>query len=292
MTLLRKTGIAILILIMLLTLCACGTVDSATETDKAAEPVPTPSPEPTPEPTPKPTPTPLERARELVRGGEYEAAEDLLEGIDGEEAELLRLKAEISAAPIGDYVILGSYEQDDVAENGEEPIEWMLLAREGDKVQLMSRCVLDTQPYHDVFDGTSTWEECTLRTWLNEDFISAAFSENESKLIAETELENKDNARYGTPGGGNTLDRIYLLSLDEARSLSREQLLAPVTDYAAHRDSVRNAMRNGWWWLRSPGVYSRDAAYVSALAEISEYGYIIHRSSWGIRPVMWVDVSV
>ena len=110
--------------------------------------------------------------------------------------------------------------------------------------------------------------------------------------MLETELENKDNPAYGTPGGSNTVDRVFLLSIDEARALSREQLLAPVTAYTAHRGGTVNAMGNGWWWLRSPGVYSRDAAYVDALGKISEYGYIIHRSAWNIRPVIWVDLSV
>ena len=288
----RKTLCALLIFCMAFALCACGGEASAPAAPEQTETLPTETPEPTPEPTPVPTPTVEERARELIRGGEYQAAIELLDGADGDEAELLRLKAEISAAAVGEHVLFGSYEQDDVTDNGAEPLEWIVLSRDGDKAQLMTWYLIDTQPYHDVFDGTSTWAECTLHAWLNEVFYSAAFTENEQKLVLETELENNDNPAYGTPGGSNTVDRVFLLSIDEARALSREQLLAPVTAYTAHRGGTVNAMGNGWWWLRSPGVYSRDAAYVDALGKISEYGYIIHRSAWNIRPVIWVDLSV
>lgn len=62
--------------------------------------------------------------------------------------------------------------------NGAEQIEWMVLAVEGDEALLLSKYALDTQPYHDV-EVDITWEKCTLRTWLNETFLAAAFDAGE-----------------------------------------------------------------------------------------------------------------
>ena len=57
-----------------------------------------------------------------------------------------------------------------------------------------------------------TWEACTLRKWLNEDFYNG-FKKEEKALIAQTECENKNNSKYGTNGGNDTEDYIFLLRL-------------------------------------------------------------------------------
>lgn len=298
----KKVKLMLLLLAILCVLCACGQSKPeqteeppaetyVTEPDTEAETAaPTEEPTEPTEPTQRPA---VEVAREMIQNGQYQDAIAQLETEESEEADLLRLRAGLGNVKAGDQLILGHFEQDNDMGNGAEEIIWVVLAVEDQKAFLLSLSCLDTQPYHDVFDGRTTWEGSTLRAWLNGEFHDAAFSETEQKIIAETELVNLDNPDYHTPGGENTLDRVFLISLDEARTyLTKELLYAKVTPYAAGRDCYKNATGNGWWWLRSPGVYSRDAAYISAVGDISDYGYVIHRKGWAIRPAIWIDLNV
>lgn len=301
----KKSGYILTVLLLLLSFCGCaagnGTENVSTDPEvsttesipEATEAQPQDTQVQTEETTLATEPPVTEQARERIREGEYQQALALLEGEDGEEAQLLRLRAELGDVQVGDQVILGSYEQDGNSDNGTEEISWFVLAREDDRVLLLSEVCLDSQPFHDVIDGYVTWEECALRTWLNEDFCNAAFSETEQKLLAQTELVNTDNPYYGTVGGEKTVDRVFLLSLDEVDEyLTPEQRLATVSEYARNQGCFTNGPGRGWWWLRSPGKYSRDACYVGADGKVSVYGYVVHRPGWAIRPAVWIDLSV
>lgn len=75
----------------------------------------------------------------------------------------------------GNVVTYGHYEQDNDTANGKEPIEWVVLDVQGDKALLISKYGLDVRPYNTEYNHV-TWEECTLRTWLNDTFLNAAFT--------------------------------------------------------------------------------------------------------------------
>lgn len=106
---------------------------------------------------------------------------------------------------VGDIIKFGRYEQDGNEENGKEEIEWEVLSVEADRILLLSKYALDSKQYH--FEKTSvTWENCSLRKWLNNDFKNIAFSSEEQKEIMCVTVVNEDNAYYGTEGGNNTQD--------------------------------------------------------------------------------------
>ncbi|MBO4928127.1 MAG: hypothetical protein J5379_07760 [Clostridiales bacterium] len=114
----------------------------------------------------------------------------------------------------GDYVVFGHYEQDGNPDNGPEPIEWIVLSDEDGKLLLMSRYILDGVPYHTDYTDV-TWETCALRAFLNDDFYNTAFDADEQSRILTTTVSNPDNARMGTPGGNDTEDKVFLLSMEE-----------------------------------------------------------------------------
>ena len=300
---LKKISLILICALLLGILGGCGKPASE-PTEPATEPMVTEAPTeapaeaptemPTEAPTEAPTEPPAEEvARELIREGKYEEAIAKLENARSEEAQMLRVRATLGDVTEGEEVIFGRYEQDNVPDNGLEEVSWIVLKVEDNKAFLLSRDCLDTQPYHDVFDGRSDWANCTLRQWLNEDFMNTAFDAAEQQLILETELVNKDNSSYGTPGGENTVDKVFLLSLDDAYYYQgNPMMLSKVTTYAVARGCYASPIQNGWWWLRSPGVYTRDASYVSATGAVSDYGYILHRVGWAIRPAMWIDLNV
>ncbi len=112
---------------------------------------------------------------------------------------------------VGDVVKLGVYEQDNDTSNGMEPIEWEVLDIDSGKALLVSRYALEALPYNNEFAAV-TWEECTLRKWLNDTFYNTAFNDTEKAKIMEKIIENPDNVVYKTEGGKDTTDRLFCLS--------------------------------------------------------------------------------
>lgn len=119
-----------------------------------------------------------------------------------------------------------------------------------------------------------TWANCTLRKWLNNDFISGYFTPAEQSRILPCKL-NTDNNNW-TPGGVPTTDKVFLLSIDEAFTLFANN----------------QARANGSsWWLRSPGTFTYYAAYVYGGGKISTIGDHGGNSSHGVRPALWLNLN-
>ena len=61
----------------------------------------------------------------------------------------------------------------------------------------MSDVILDKKAYDESYEYI-TWEESSLRAWLNEKFMNRTFSAEEKEKINITEIVNQDNPAYGT----------------------------------------------------------------------------------------------
>lgn len=147
----------------------------------------------------------------------YKDVDKLLTEDDNIVAVIKALEARDAKFTVGNYVTFGEYPQTTAGEDM-TPIEWLVLARDGDKALLISRYGLDAQPYNK--DHTSvTWETCTLRTWLNGTFYNKAFSSAEQAAILTTSVDNSKYQCYSgwsTNGCNNTQDKVLLLSYAEA----------------------------------------------------------------------------
>lgn len=130
---------------------------------------------------------------------------------------------ELKTALPGTYITFGAYEQDNKKKNGVEPIEWLVLENNGESILVISKYVLDGQPYSNAYDTYKyqpypiTWEYCSLRAWLNSTFYTTAFTEGERARIQTTLLSNKAKAMFNekVDGGNDTLDNVFLLSYEE-----------------------------------------------------------------------------
>ena len=120
----------------------------------------------------------------------------------------------VKSVNVGDTYRFGSYEQDNNKSNGQEDIEWLVLAKEGTKILVISKEALDCKPYN-TSDTDVTWETCTLRKWLNNDFINAAFSADERTMIPTVTVSADKNPDYSTNPGNATQDQVFLLSITE-----------------------------------------------------------------------------
>ena len=226
------------------------------------------------------------------------------------------------AANIGggqaDNLYFGTYQQSSDGNGGYniDPIKWRVLENAEGQLFLISDQNLDVFQYHTDWEEI-TWERSTMRSWLNgygasennggdsgtdytsDNFIGAAFSEKEQKAIAETEVVNDDNPTYGTEGGENTNDKIFLLSIAEAQNSSYfaddNSRIATNTAYVADGGKIDGGMLGVGeadnWWLRSPGIDDDVAAYVNDNGGVRNFGPNVDFVITAVRPAFNLDLN-
>ena len=204
----------------------------------------------------------------------------------------------LKVANVGDYVFFGSYEQDNNTSNGKEEIEWEVLEIKGNEILIISKYALDCQKYNSEYTDI-TWENCTLRSWLNDTFLKTAFGEDLQKTIKTTIVSADKNPKYSTNPGNATNDKVFLLSITEAEkyfSNDEERKCIP-TAYAIAQGAYTSSSYNKdgkatcWWWLRSPGDYQYDAASVNYDGSIYYYGYFVDNRCDCVRPALWINLD-
>ena len=238
----------------------------------------------------------------------YKDVDKLLTEDDNIVAVKKALEAREAKFTVGNYVTFGEYPQTAAGEDM-TPIEWLILARYGNKALLISRYGLDAQPYNIDFTNV-TWETCTLRTWLNGTFYNKAFSSAEQLAILTTNVNNSKYQCYSgwsTNGGNNTQDKVFLLSYAEANKyfgveywknneakVNLQSRVAP-TAYAIAQGADTSSSKTadgtdaGWWWLRSPAYNTYRVAMVSSDGSLN--GSRVDDDSGSVRPALWVNVE-
>lgn len=244
-----------------------------------------------------------DKATDLIKEGEYIEAYEMLESLDGyrdSEDKKREIYAEyideqLDDVKAGDTIKFGFYEQDNDLDNGKEDIEWIVLKKRRNKVLVISKYGLDSQQYNDE-DKDVTWASCTLRKWLNEDFLESAFDDDLQKQIAKTSVNNKFEYRRGMndyiENGKNTKDKIFLLSQDEFEKdfLSMEfdesyygkynKMKCELTAYADGKDEYGGS---GWWLRISCHGFAKYVRNIVDDARVSEYRII--------RPALWINIK-
>ena len=235
---------------------------------------------------------------------------DLFCGICAHPAPWVRTETELEvpepiAIRIGDVIRFGHYEQDADLSNGPEEIEWIVLDynEKENKALLLSKYGLDAQPYN-TDNRSVTWEECTLRIWLNKNFADKAFTQTEQSVIMTTAVGNSLSHGYtgwATSGGNDVQDKVFLLSYAEAKQYldviigGNENVTSRVTSTAfasqqgAHAWSGYETTEGKmavWWWLRSPGINQKSAAIIDVDGRISHSGVSLGNGC--VRPALWI----
>ena len=241
-----------------------------------------------------------DRAIKYIDSGDYKVAYMLLDGLsykDSAEKFQSVKQALIKNAKVGDIVYFGTYEQDNDTSNGKENIEWLVLAKKDNKILVISDKALDCQPYN-TSDDYVTWEKCTLREWLNNDFINAAFSDDEKAMIPTVTVSADSNLKYNTNPGNTTKDKVFLLSIVEAEKYftSDEARMCIPTEYVISNVSTsdeytKDGKATCWWRLRSPGALQYYAAKVDFDGDVDEFGIDVDYDIGGVRPALWITID-
>ena len=183
---------------------------------------------------------------------------------------------------VGTSIMLGSYRQGNASIDGVEPIEWIIVKREGTRAMVLSKYALDAMKYS-RFD-TATWESSEIRRWLNDEFLKTAFTQEEEAVIAQ---------RYVDLGKGkrNTQDKVFLMCRQDVEAVwpELEGRAAQATPYALSKEMpYTNEKGECRWWLcfsnnrkkgdsvRYDGKFSSDPVKTYTL---------------GVRPAMWINLD-
>ncbi|MCX8128893.1 MAG: DUF6273 domain-containing protein [Clostridia bacterium] len=193
-----------------------------------------------------------------------------------------------------------------------EPIKWRILDSSDKELFLLAEHALDCAVYNDTRGSKDcAWENSTVRGWLNlgkghlkgkEGFLAAAFTKAEQNAIFKKTIKNNKNSSYGTDGGKDTQDKVFLLSIEEASSKTYGfstdknnkdvKRIAYNTDYAAVMGAFDDGKGATWWTLRSPGSEGANCAIVYGGGRIEMKGMPNTDHNLGIRPAIRINMSI
>ena len=214
-----------------------------------------------------------------------------------------------------------------------EPIKWRVLNRNGNDAFLLADVALDDQKYNTNYEDV-TWETSGIRSWLNgygasvnqprtdyskKNFINSAFTSTQRSAIKTISVVNDNNIYYGTAGGKNTSDKVFLLSESEVYNTDIAAGYGFINDYNVEYATYDEAKRsrcstyasamgtcrsyytttgytkyngNVWWWLRSPGYDNSSAAIVVDNGYVSGFcSDNVSYNSVGVRPALHLNLA-
>ena len=187
---------------------------------------------------------------------------------------------------VGETVTFGAYPA--TASGESAPIEWRVLAIENGRALIMTESAVDV---YNIDWKSPTWDNSTLRAWLNGEFLSAAFSSDEAAAILESDVPADPNPAYHSSAGDKTRDRVFCLSVSELnRLLPQANRVRIPTAYAVGRGVWRDANGACYWWTRSPGPQGAGAACVASDGNY-DYDLSYDGFGYGVCPALWVDLS-
>ena len=196
----------------------------------------------------------------------------------------------------GDKISFGSY-------------EWRVLEVKNNTALIITEYIIEQRAYHNAYKDI-TWADCSLRKYLNSEFYDRFTAAEKSRIIPVLN-KNPDNQWYGTKGGTDTQDSIFLLSIEETVCRyfgdNSSKLYSPGKNqrYWFERKDKNNSKRiarlesrkegSWWWWLRSPGRVSIKAVYIHGDGNIGIQGNNILKGNisdgeckGGLRPALWL----
>jgi len=189
--------------------------------------------------------------------------------------------------------------------------QWRVLDIKENAALIITENIIEQGVYHDAYVDI-TWADCSLRRYLNGVFLDKFASDEKAKIVPVIN-KNPDNPWYGTAGGADTEDRVFILCLDEVACKyfgdSSALLCHPKKNqrYWFERKDDNNSRRKArleenhsicWWWIRTPGRVSVKAVYIHGDGNIGIQGNNIFkgniadgRCTGGIRPALWLRLE-
>lgn len=189
---------------------------------------------------------------------EYEKAKSAfrkLEDYKASEEKLTEVElAIIEGCKIGEDALFGEY-------------RWMILEKDGDKVFLVKLVPINGVSF-DRGDA-ATWEDSSVRKYLNGEFKEETFNEVAQKhiLTSKVEVPSKLDKLVITE------DQLFFLTAKQADE---------------YQEILSNYLRD--WWLIDQGENAHTEQFVSR-GVVMEYGYEMSDENIFMRPAMWITLK-
>ena len=155
-----------------------------------------------------------------------------------------------------------------------------MLERNGNVVTMVTQYLIDAKAFEETGEPR-TWEDCSLRKWLNGDFISRTFSNAERSALLETAIETSNEP--------DTVDWVYLLSDKEMNRFFPEGSGSAEKSKALDAAQIMDDFN--WWWLRTKDDFFGNPMIVNTDGVVSGnadgYGF----EGNGVRPVIRVNLD-
>ena len=204
-----------------------------------------------------------------------------------------------------------------------EPLVWRVLEVRDGTALLLSHAAIECRPFQEDLREVS-WENCTLRSWLNgygtqanasgrdysgngENFLDSAFSAEEKTAILETTVRNEANYYFGMDSGVQTKDRIFLpaeselfiYDSSEIHGFSRRDEVADrakqfhPTGYARWRGVWEETGERGdvFWITRTTGYTHANVVYVDESGYMYNRGILVTCRDAAIIPALVLDLN-
>lgn len=193
----------------------------------------------------------------------------------------------ISKKEINETFFLGRYMQ--VVKGSETPIEWIVVKKDSKKVLAISKYALLVKPYNNDWVSTS-WQKSSIRQYLNEVFVKEAFSDVEISVLCDSQVIADKNSRYeSVKQGGNTSDKVFLLSINEVDEILGENRICKPTQVIT--DKIQTGEDGTCrWWLRTLGYDTDCATGVYADGKIDRAGFSVN-SEDAVRPAICIRIG-
>jgi tetratricopeptide (TPR) repeat protein len=149
---------------------------------------------------------------------------------------------------------------------------WIIVEKQQNKVLLVKSLPVNGFAYNNKSKSV-TWENCSLRAYLNNEFFSEIFTDAMAQSIIETDISVPDTDKYNTIGGNPTTDKVFLLNADQ---------------FVQYQELLSNYLRD--CWLINPGSTQSTAQFVS-YGEVMDYGYDVSNTNIYIRPALWLSIE-
>ena len=187
----------------------------------------------------------------------------------------------------GEIVFFGINQRTD------QPKKWIILkVFEKDHTALLSSLEsAGTVPYHSNSREQVSWADCSLRKWLNSDYLS-------DFRTADFHAIRKNHTPASESGSETVEDDVFILSREEAGDLFEDD-----AERTLHDESADQRYRLPWeswrepsrWWLRADAVYD-DMRNETMVPVCDEKGNLdncrsVSTRKNGVRPCMWVQQS-
>lgn len=225
-----------------------------------------------------------------AKNSDYENAYNAFNNAgDYQNAKELAAKYKFAVVGIGQTIAFGKYEQDNNTTNGAEDLVWYVLYKEQDKVLLLSKYLVEKMAFDETLKLPNTetkpftYENSTIRKFVNETFYNAAFSEAEKKAIIPLTIAENDAQGVEIAKSEN---KVFIPTYEMIEKYVTKSTMKTAETTKHVNPNATYSTRKMTWWTSSINQTGTESVVISNSGVVSKAAL---SGVLGVRPAIWVD---